>query len=142
MTEGRSMTLIRARPRVRGLIGESAERPDGVPKVKGEFLYASDLAERGMLVGHTLRSPHPHARIRVIDTTRASRMPGVHAVLVNRDLPTRALFGLMKRDQPVLAEGVVRYVGEPVALVAADDIEQAREAARAIVVEYEPLPAV
>ena len=128
-----------ARVKVRGIVGESAERPDAVAKVKGEFAYASDLREEGMLAGHTLRSPHAYARIRSIDVTRAERMPGVRAVMTAKDLPTRALFGLMKRDQPVLAADVVRYVGEPVALVAADDMDQAKAAARAIAVEYEPL---
>jgi CO/xanthine dehydrogenase Mo-binding subunit len=134
------MTLTRQR--VRGGVGESAERPDGVPKVKGEFLYASDLREEGMLFGHTLRSPHPHARIRSIDVTAARAMPGVRAVLVADDLPTRERFGLMKRDQPVLAEDRVRYVGEAVALVAADDIDLARAAARVIRVDYEVLAPV
>ena len=134
------MTLIRER--VQGGVGESALRPDGIPKVKGEFLYASDLHEEGMLFGHTLRSPHPHARIRSIDVTAARAMPGVRAVLVADDLPTRERFGLMKRDQPVLAEDRVRYVGEAVALVAADDIDLARAAAKTIQVEYEVLDPV
>ena len=129
------MTLTRQR--VRGGVGESAPRPDGVPKVKGEFVYASDLYEKRMLFGHTLRSPHPHARITSIDVTAARTMPGVRAVLTADDLPTRERFGLMKRDQPVLAEDRVRYVGEAVALVAADDIDLARDAAKAIRVEYE-----
>lgn len=132
------MTLTRLR--VRHVVGESAPRPDGVPKVKGEFVYASDLHEEGMLHGHTLRSPHPHARIRSIDVTAARAMPGVHAVLTAADLPTRERFGLMKRDQPVLAEDRVRYAGEAVALVAADDLDLARAAAKAIAVEYEVLP--
>ena len=134
------MTLTRQR--VQGGVGESALRPDGIPKVKGEFLYASDLHEEGMLFGHTLRSPHPHARIRSIDVTGARAMPGVRAVLVAGDLPTQERFGLMKRDQPVLAEDRVRYVGEAVALVAADDVDLARAAAKTIRVEYEVLDPV
>src|SRR5204863_5134960 len=110
----------------RGLVGESVQRPDAIDKVKGAFEYASDLAAPGMLVGHTLRSPHPHARIKSIDVAKARSMAGVHAVLTSRDLPTRALIGLMKRDQPVLGDGVVRYVGEPIAIVAADDIDAAK----------------
>ncbi|HET8568693.1 MAG TPA: molybdopterin cofactor-binding domain-containing protein [Candidatus Limnocylindria bacterium] len=128
--------------RVRGVVGEPAARPDGVPKVKGEFAYASDLHEDGMLFGHTLRSPHAHALIRGIDVSAARAMPGVRAVLTAADLPTRERFGLMKRDQPVLAEDRVRYVGEPVAIVAADDAEAARAAANAIRVDYDPLPPV
>lgn len=134
------MTLTRQR--VRGGVGESAPRPDGVPKVLGEFEYASDLHEKGMLFGHTLRSPHPHARILSVDVTAARLMPGVRAVLIAADLPTRERFGLMKRDQPVLAEDRVRYVGEAVALVAADDIDLARAAAKAIQVGYEILAPV
>ena len=131
------MTLTRQR--VRGGVGESPARPDGVPKVRGAFLYASDLREEGMLFGHTLRSPHPHALIRAIDVSAARAMLGVRAILTERDLPTRERFGLMKRDQPVLAEGRVRYQGEAVAIVAADDMDQARAAAKAIRVEYEIL---
>ncbi|HVR89186.1 MAG TPA: molybdopterin cofactor-binding domain-containing protein [Candidatus Limnocylindria bacterium] len=133
---------IAARPRVRGVVGESVERPDGPPKVKGEFTYASDLRADGMLHGATLRSPHPHARLRSIDVTAARAHAGVRAVLTAADLPTDVPFGLMKKDQPVLARDVVRYVGEPVALVAADDLQTARDALNAIRVAYEVLPPV
>lgn len=140
-TTGRGSTLAPPRPgtrvKMRGVVGESARRPDAVDKVKGEFEYASDLRHEGMLAGHTLRSPHAYARIRSIDQSRAEKLPGVRAILTSKDLPTRALFGLMKRDQPVLAGNVVRYVGEPVAIVAADDIDQAKAAAAAIAVDYE-----
>jgi xanthine dehydrogenase D subunit len=131
-----------ARPRLRGVVGDSAARSDAPPKTQGAFLYASDLARDGMLHGATVRSPHPRARITKIDTTAARAMPGVRAILTAADLPTREKFGLMKLDQPVLADGVVRYVGEPVAVVAADDDEQARLAAKAVIVTYEPLPAI
>ena len=94
--------------KVRGVVGESAQRPDAADKVKGEFAYASDLRADGMLFGTTLRSPHPHARIRSIDVAKARGMPGVRAVLTAADLPTRALIGLMKLDQPVLARDVMR----------------------------------
>ncbi|MGH2498625.1 MAG: xanthine dehydrogenase subunit D [Candidatus Limnocylindria bacterium] len=134
------MTLLRPRTLVRGVVGESAPRPDGTPKVTGEFVYASDLRVPGMIIGHTLRSPHPHARIKRIDAKAALAMEGVRAVLTQRDVPGKKTYGLMDRDdQPVLADGVVRYVGEPVALVAADDAETARAAASAIRVDYEPL---
>ena len=136
------MTIAPPKTRLRGVVGESAPRADAPPKVKGEFLYGSDLSREGMLYGATLRSPHPHARIARIDVAAARAMPGVRAVLTSDDLPTREKFGLMRADQPVLATRVVRYVGEPVAIVAADDPEQARLAARAINVEYEPLSAV
>ena len=106
------MSIAPVRRRVRGGVGESFERPDAVPKVKGEFRYGSDLNREGMLFGATLRSPHPHARIAGIDVAAAKRLPGVKAVITAAELPTRQRFGLMKLDQPVLASGRVRYVGE------------------------------
>jgi len=124
------MTLAPTKRKLRGIVGESAPRADAPPKVKGEFTYGSDLSREGMLYGATLRSPHAHARILRIDVARARQMPGVRAVMTSDDLPTREKFGLMRADQPVLATRVVRYVGEPVALVAADDPEQARLATR------------
>jgi CO/xanthine dehydrogenase Mo-binding subunit len=136
------MSIAPVRRRVRGGVGESIERPDAVPKVKGEFRYGSDLHREGMLFGATLRSPHPHARIVVIDVAAAKRQSGVKAVITATELPTRERFGLMKLDQPVLATGRVRYVGEPVAIVAAESAEAARVAAKAIEVRYEPLPAI
>ncbi|PZA20753.1 xanthine dehydrogenase subunit D [Modestobacter versicolor] len=125
-----------------GGVGTSARRPDGPAKVRGEFTYAGDLAAEGMLVGVTLRSPHPHARITRIDTAAARALPGVHAVLTADDVPGDLHFGLTLRDEPVLADGVVRYAGEPVAVVAAVDAATAGRAARAVEVDYEPLPAL
>ena len=125
-----------------GRVGDAAPRPDGPPKVLGEFAYSSDLSAAGMLWGHTLRSPHAHARIATIDISRAVTMPGVHAVLTHDDVPGRKTYGLEFPDQPVLAIDRVRFYGEPVALVAAEHPEQARRAAEAIVVEYEPLEPV
>ena len=136
------MTLAPPKPRLRGVVGDSIERQDAPPKTQGAFLYASDLSRDGMLFGATVRSPHARARITAIDTAAAKAMPGVRAVLTAADLPTREKFGLMKLDQPVLADGAVRYVGEPVAIVAADEDEQARLAAKAVTVRYEALPAI
>ncbi len=127
---------------MRGAIGESAPRVDGAPKVKGEFEYASDLRREGMLWGATLRSPHPHARIRSIDLSAALQSPGVHAVLRAGDVPGKKTYGLEVADQPVLASDLVRYAGEPVALVAAEQPEQARVAVRRISVAYEVYPAL
>jgi CO/xanthine dehydrogenase Mo-binding subunit len=134
------MTLTRQR--VRGTVGESVERPDGRPKVKGEFEYASDLWVPGMLHGATLRSPHPHARIVSIDTAKARSLPGVRAVRTNADLPNSELYGLMKSDQYPLARKKVRFLGDPVAIVAADDAQTARDALKLIDVTYEPLPSI
>src|SRR3954467_7060945 len=124
---------------IRGGIGQSARRPDGIPKVKGEFAYSSDLWADGMLWGATLRSPHPRARIRSIEIGAALAVPGVHAVLTHDDVPGRKTYGLEHHDQPVLAFSEVRYQGEPVAIVAADHPETARRAADRIAVDYEPL---
>jgi CO/xanthine dehydrogenase Mo-binding subunit len=125
-----------------GHIGLAVERSDGRPKVTGEFAYSSDLQAAGMLWGHTLRSPHAHARVVSIDISEAVTMPGVHAVLTHEDIPGEKTYGLEFPDQPVLAIECVRYFGEPVALVAAEHPEEARRAAEKIAVEYEPLELV
>jgi len=123
-------------------VGDAGKRHDAVPKVLGEFAYSSDLHAAGMLWGVTVRSPHAHAKIVELDVSVALRMPGVHAVLTHADVPGRKTYGLEFADQPVLAAERVRYYGEPVALVAADEIEQARRAAAAVRVEYELLEPV
>ncbi|MCC3772414.1 xanthine dehydrogenase subunit D, partial [Streptomyces sp. UNOC14_S4] len=123
--------------RTPGGIGESTQRPDGTLKVTGDFAYASDLWHEDMLWGHTLRSPHTHARILSVDLSGAYATPGVYAVLTCADLPAATRYGLEIKDTPVLADGVVRYHGEPVALVAADHPETARRAAAKIEVAYE-----
>ncbi len=131
--------------RTAGVVGESVPRPDGPDKVRGRFVFGSDLVAPGMLFGKTVRSPHAHALIRSIDTTRALGMPGVRAVMTAADIPGSNVFSLHKpMDQPVLvaAGSVVTYCGEPVALVAADHPEQARLAAAAITVDYEELEAL
>ena len=120
-------------------VGESARRPDGTPKVRGEFAFSSDLWMDRMLWGRTLRSPHVAARIVSIDTSPALALPGVHAVVTAADVTGRPTFGLEVPDQPVFASDVVRYHGEPVAAVAADHPETARAAASAIAVVYEPI---
>ena len=123
--------------RQRDILGTSALRPDGIPKVKGSFEFSSDANDDSMAWGATLRSPHPSARIVSIDISPALRIPGVHAVITAKDVPGKATYGLISQDQPVFASDVVRYMGEPVAAVAADHPETARRAVRAIVVEYE-----
>ncbi|MGN0119693.1 MAG: xanthine dehydrogenase subunit D [Streptomyces albidoflavus] len=127
----------------RGGIGESTLRPDGTLKVTGEFAYASDMWHEDMLWGHTLRSPHAHARIVSLDTGEALAQAGVYAVLTYDDLPAEVKnYGLEIQDTPALANGRVRHHGEPVALVAADHPETARRAAAKIKVVYEELPVV
>jgi xanthine dehydrogenase D subunit len=120
-----------------GGVGDNPQRPDAGLKVSGEFAYGSDLWTDDMLWGVTLRSPHPYARIRSIEIGEALAVSGVHAVLTHEDVPGRNVCGLELSDQPVLAESVVRYQGEPVALVAADHPEIARQAAKKIRVDYD-----
>jgi xanthine dehydrogenase D subunit len=123
-------------------IGASARRPDGTPKVTGQFAYGSDLWAQDMIWGVTLRSPHPYARVESIDIAAALATSGVYAVLTHADVPGANRCGLEHADQPVLAADVVRYQGEPVALVAADHPEIARRAAKKIAVGYQILEPV
>lgn len=126
----------------RGTLGDSALRPDGTAKVDGSFLFSGDHSIDGFVWGATLRSPHPHARIVRLDTAPALAIPGVVAVLTADDVPGSPTYGLISHDQPVFARDVVRFVGEPVAAVAADHPETCRRALDAIIVEYEALPAL
>ncbi len=123
-------------------VGASVQRPDGTLKVTGEFAFSSDLWMADMLWGTTLRSTHPRARIRSMDITGALKVPGVAAVLSADDVPGRKTFGLEAADQPVLADGQVRYQGEPLLIIAADHPETARRAAAAVTVDYEVLTPV
>ncbi|HEX7992514.1 MAG TPA: xanthine dehydrogenase subunit D [Streptosporangiaceae bacterium] len=125
-----------------GGVGSSPVRPDGKGKVTGEFAYGSDLWMDDMIWGVTLRSPHPHARIKSIAIGEALATAGVYAVLISDDVPGENAYGLEHADQPVLASDAVLYAGEPVALVAADHPEVARVAARKIAVDYEVLEPV
>jgi len=118
-------------------VGSSAIRPDGSLKVTGRFAYSSDLHLDNMLWGVTVRSPHPRARITAIDIGEALAIRGVAAVLTSDDVPGSKLYGMKTPDQPVLAIDQVRYLGEAVALVAADHPETARRAAAAVRVTYE-----
>ena len=133
---------VPTKERVIGGIGESVTRPDGVAKLTGNFAYGSDLWIDGMLWAATLRSPYAHAKLVSIDITPAVTMSGVRAVLIQDDVPGLSGFGQVEQDQPVLCDGVARYWGEPVAVVAADDEETARAAVAAITVEWEPLDPV
>ncbi len=127
----------------RGLIGRSLERQDARDKVTGRARYTVDLRMPGMVEGKVLRSPYPHARILGIDTKEAAQLPGVLGVITGADLgDIDPYFGQAVKDQPLLAIDRVRFAGEPVAAVAAVDALTAEEAARRIVVDYEPLPVV
>lgn len=122
------------------VVGTDVLRVDGLEKVTGAAVYTADLKFPRMLHGYVLRSPHPHARIRDIRIDAARRAPGVAAVVSGRDYPFHV--GIYLKDQTVFATDRVRYVGDPVAAVAAETFEEARAAARLIEVDYEPLPPV
>ena len=123
-------------------IGKNVSRIDAPSKVSGALRYAGDMIMPGMLHVHVLRSPHAHAKIISIDTSAAEAMEGVEGVITCADVPGEDGFGVFVHDQPVMARDKVRYVGEAVAAVAAEDPLIARQAAAAIKVVYEPLPAV
>src|SRR3990170_6725684 len=127
-------------------IGKSIWRIDGEKKVRGQALYTIDLKKDGMLHGRILRSPHPHARLRRVDTSAAAKLPGVHAVISRDDFPEGGplspYFGRRMKDKTVVALDKVRHVGDVVAAVAAVDLETADAALRLIEVEYEELPLV
>jgi CO/xanthine dehydrogenase Mo-binding subunit len=118
---------------------------DALERVTGRVPYTIDIAVPGMLHARLLRSTVPHARIRSIDVSRARAVPGVVAVVTGADIVARGdiqpYYGPVFRDQPVLAIDKVRYVGEPVAAVAAVDLDAAQQAVDAIDVEYDELPA-
>lgn len=116
-------------------IGLSVPREEAWGKVTGEAVYTSDLKKAGCLEAKVLRSPYPYARIVKIDTSRAKELPGVKAVITAQDLPNKQ-YGNGLQDQPVLAREIVRFVGERVAAVAADDVDTALEALGLIQVEY------
>ena len=124
------------------VIGTPRPKVDAYAKVTGRALYADDIMLPRMLHGRLLRSPHPHARILSIDTRRALELPGVVAILTGEDLPQK--FGILpsSQDEYALAIDKVRYVGDPVAAVAALDPDILDEALKLIQVEYEVLPAL
>jgi CO/xanthine dehydrogenase Mo-binding subunit len=123
-------------------VGHKVPRFDARGKVSGEATYAADLEVEGILWAKTVRSPHPHARIVSIDTAAAKALPGVRAILTGDDLPANTMWGRRIVDVPVLAQGLVRFVGEQVAAVVADDEETAQRAVDLVDVTYEELPAV
>ena len=123
------------------VVGHPQRKVDGLSKATGEAVYTDDIALPGMLHAKTLRSPLPHARIKSIDVSKALALPGVHAVITGRDLPER--YGVIPwtQDETALAVDKARFVGDPVAAVAALDEDTAVRALELIAVEYEPLHA-
>ncbi|TCO70836.1 molybdopterin-dependent oxidoreductase [Rhodovulum euryhalinum] len=121
-------------------IGHNVRRLDAPSKVTGRLKYAGDMVMPGMLHMAVLRSPHAHAEIVSIDTSEAEAVEGVACVITSADVPGKDGFGVFVHDQPVMARGKVRHVGEAVAAVAAEDVATARRALAKIRVEYRELP--
>ncbi|MCH7593374.1 MAG: xanthine dehydrogenase family protein molybdopterin-binding subunit [Chloroflexi bacterium] len=130
------------------VVGTRPIRPDGLDKVTGRALYGADIKLDGLVQGAVLRSPHVHARIKSIDTSRAEKAPGVLAVMTGADMPVAAAgkvdgkegnVALSWSSNRVMAHDKVLFKGHPVAAVAANDRNSALEALRLIDVEYEPL---
>ncbi|HKZ51023.1 MAG TPA: molybdopterin cofactor-binding domain-containing protein, partial [Dehalococcoidia bacterium] len=124
------------------IIGKPLPRVEGFGKITGQAKYTDDLVLPRMLYGKFLTSVYPHARIVDIDLSQARSLPGVHAILTGKDLPIRYSVSPLNEDETALAMAKVRYVGQPVAVVAAVDEETAERAIGLIRVEYEPLAAV
>ena len=124
------------------IVGRSIARSDGARKLTGGAIYPSDVIVPGMLYGRILRSVHAHARVLMVDTRKAETLPGVVAILTQQDARNFPSFGAAYKDQSIVAIDTVRYVGEPVAAVAALDESTAQEAINLIDVQFEELPAV
>ncbi len=123
-------------------IGRSIPDYDYRAKVRGEPIFAADLEREGMVFGKVLWSKFPHARIRHIDTGKARGLSGVRAVLTHEDIPGDKCFGRIKADNPILCSDRVRFLGDAIALVFADTVGKAKQAAELIDVDYEELPVV
>ncbi|HKG25328.1 MAG TPA: xanthine dehydrogenase family protein molybdopterin-binding subunit [Thermomicrobiales bacterium] len=132
--------VLAARTTTGHAVGQDVPRVDARAKATGETRYAGDLVVPGMVYGKILRSPYAHARIRRIDASRARRLPGVVAVLTGDDvLDINPYYGHAIKDRPLIAIDRVRFAGEPVVAVAAEDLATADEALTLIDVEYEEL---
>jgi CO/xanthine dehydrogenase Mo-binding subunit len=123
------------------VVGNPTPRVEGESKVSGKAIYAVDVVLPGMLWGKLLRSPISYGKIKKIDTSKAVALPGVHAIVTGEDC-TGLKIGRRLYDMPILADGMVRFIGEKVAAVAADDELIAEEAANLIEVEYEEMEPV
>jgi CO/xanthine dehydrogenase Mo-binding subunit len=152
VSDGSSAPSPRAEAGGFRIVGQRAPRPDAADKVFGLTRYADDFAMGGMLHAKVVRASRPSARLLRVDTAAAEAVPGVRCVLTARDVPHNVLFsdvpgqtttvGPLRARTQVLADDVVRFLGEPVALVAAETEEAAEDAARRVAVEYEDLPGV
>ena len=123
-------------------IGANVKRIDAPSKVTGRLKYAADMKMPNMLHMQVLRSDRPHAKILNLDLSKAKKFEGVRGIVTCQDVPGIDNFGVFIEDQPVLAKDKVRYVGEAIVAVAADTVEQARDAVKAIKIKYKDLPAL
>jgi len=124
------------------VIGESVPMLDSVARVTGAVDYMINLRLPNMLYGRIVRSQSPHAKLSKMDVTNAMQVPGVVAILTGADLGENAFYGVAIKDQGVVAVDRVRYVGEPIAAIAAESMDAAEEAALLIDIDYEELPSV
>jgi CO/xanthine dehydrogenase Mo-binding subunit len=122
--------------------GADIDRVDALEKVLGKAQYAGDIKLEGMLYGCVLRSSRPHALIKGIDTGGASALTGVVKIITCKDIPGENLFGIIKKDQPFLAESRVCHIGQPILIVVAETEGIARRALKLIHVEYEDIEAI
>lgn len=123
-------------------VGKSVIRQDVLAKAKGSAIYAADIRKPNMLYAKALLSKQPHALIKSIDICKAKQIPGVQTILTSKDIPGINSFGAAIGDQQVLADKKVRFFGEPIAIVVAEDVHIAEQAVNKIDVQYDPLPAV
>lgn len=128
--------------RVYSVVGSSVPKKDALEKVMGKAKFAADIVLDGMLYGAVVRSPMPAALVKRVNPAKALAIKGVHCVLTYTDIPGDNRIGIILKDEPVLVDDKVRRVGDAVALVAADTLELAREAAELVEVEYQALEAV
>ncbi len=124
------------------VVGQPVSRTDARLKAAGKLAFGADYPQENFLHGKILRSPYPHARIKAVRIDRAKEFPGVVAVLLAKDVPGRNGFGVVVPDQPVICGDKVRFIGDAVALVAAETEAIANKALSLIEVEYDPLPAL
>lgn len=124
------------------LIGQSMPRKDSPEKVMGKTKFYGDYYFPNMMFGKAVYSQYPHANILSIDTAPAYKVPGVELVITAKDIPGKNIYGVLAADQPVLCDKRVKYIGDMVAVVFAEDEKTAEKAAQLVQVEYEELPGV
>ncbi len=124
------------------VVGKSSQRIDAIQKATGKTKFHADINVDDMLHGKIVWGEFPHAQIISIDTEPAKKIPGVQLVLTAKDIPGVNIFGIETKDQPILVEDKIRFIGEPVAVVFAEDLVTAEKAAQAVKISYKELPGV